>query len=402
MALYQYTAWAVDDRKVFKSTCNAPSESVVRSKLKGIGYAVDSVSPKKTSQIFGQRKRIKLQDIVSMCRRFSIMYRAGLNIMDCLSLLAKENESKKLSDILQDVHSTIARGSKIADAFSKYQNIFSALFVNMIRAGEISGKLDYVLGESAAYMEKQYDLRRKVRQALTYPAVVMFVIFTVVAAIMIFVVPVFSEVYLKLGIKLPVPTRALILLSNNAIYIFPTIIVLSVGLWVAYIKLRPIPEVRRHLDKIKLSIPMIGPVYRKILLLRFIRTLCVTLKAGLELPEAITVAEDVADNAVISEATGMINHSIKRGGTITEAVNLHGFFPQSITHAFAAGEEAGKLDETLTKFADSIEQDVDNDIKKLITKVEPALVMLLTLIVGFIAMAIYLPIFDMMRLMRHS
>lgn len=402
MTLYQYTAWAVDDRKVFKSTCNAPSESVVRSKLKRIGYAVDSVSPKKTSQIFGQRKRIKLQDIVSMCRRFSIMYRAGLNIMDCLSLLAKENESKKLSDILQDVHSTIARGSKIADAFSKYQNVFSALFVNMIRAGEISGKLDYVLGESAAYMEKQYDLRRKVRQALTYPAVVMFVIFVVVAAIMIFVVPVFSEVYGKLGIELPVPTRVLILLSNNGIYIFPTIIILSVGLWVAYIKLRPIPEVRRHLDKIKLSVPMIGPVYHKILLLRFIRTLCVTLKAGLELPEAITVAEDVADNAVISEATSMINHSIKRGGTITEAVNLHGFFPQSITHAFAAGEEAGKLDETLTKFADSIEQDVDNDIKKLITKVEPALVMLLTLIVGFIAMAIYLPIFDMMRLMRHS
>lgn len=401
MTLYQYTAWAVDDRKVFKSTCNAPSESVVRSKLKRIGYAVDSVSPKKTSQIFGQRKRIKLQDIVSMCRRFSIMYKAGLNIMDCLSLLAKENESKKLSDILQDVHSTIARGSKIADAFSKYQNVFSALFVNMIRAGEISGKLDYVLGESAAYMEKQYDLRRKVRQALTYPAVVMFVIFVVVAAIMIFVVPVFSEVYGKLGIELPVPTRVLILLSNNGIYIFPTIIILSVGLWVAYIKLRPIPEVRRHLDKIKLSVPMIGPVYRKILLLRFIRTLCVTLKAGLELPEAITVAEDVADNAVISEATSMINHSIKRGGTITEAVNLHGFFPQSITHAFAAGEEAGKLDETLTKFADSIEQDVDNDIKSLITKVEPALVMLLTLIVGFIAMAIYLPIFDMMRLMRH-
>lgn len=402
MALYQYTAWAVDDRKVFKSTCNAPSESVVRSKLKRIGYAVDSVSPKKTSQIFGQRKRIKLQDIVSMCRRFSIMYRAGLNIMDCLSLLAKENESKKLSDILQDVHSTIARGSKIADAFSKYQNVFSALFVNMIRAGEISGKLDYVLGESAAYMEKQYDLRRKVHQALTYPAVVLFVIFVVVTAIMIFVVPVFSEVYLKLGIELPVPTRVLILLSNNAVYIFPTITVLAVGLWIAYIKLRPIPKVKRHLDKMKLSVPMIGPVYHKILLLRFIRTLCVTLKAGLELPEAITVAEDVADNAVTSEAIGMINHSIKRGGTITEAVNLHDFFPQSITHAFAAGEEAGKLDETLTKFADSIEQDVDNDIKKLITKVEPALVMLLTLIVGFIAMAIYLPIFDMMRLMRHS
>lgn len=402
MALYQYTAWAVDDHEVFKSTCNAPSESVIRSKLKHIGYVVDSVSPKKTSQIFGQRTRIKLQDIVSMCRRFSIMYRAGLNLMDCLSLLAKENESKKLSDILHDVHDAIKKGSKIADAFSKYQNVFSPLFVNMIRAGEIAGKLDYVLGESAKYMEEQYNLRRKVRQALAYPVVVVFVIFAVVAAIMIFVVPVFSEVYLKLGIELPVPTRVLILLSNNAIYVFPTIIVLSIGIWIAYIKLHPIPVVRRHLDKIKLSLPMLGPVYHKILLLRFIRTLCVTINAGLELPEALSVAEDVADNSVISEATGMINRSIKRGGTITDAVNLHGFFPQIITHAFAAGEEAGELDETLSKFADSIEQDVESDIKKLITKVEPALVMILTMIVGFIAMAIYLPIFDLMRLMRHS
>lgn len=402
MALYQYTAWAVDDHKVFKSTCHAPSESVVRSKLKRIGYVADSVSLHKTSQIFGQRKRIKLQDIVSMCRRFSIMYRAGLNLMDCISLLAKENESKKLSDILQDVHRTIAKGSSIADAFSKYKDVFSPLFVNMLRAGEIAGKLDYVLGESATYMEKQYDLRRKVQQALTYPAVVMFVIFVVVAAIMIFVVPVFSDVYLKLGIELPGVTRTLIWLSKNAIYIFPTIIILAVGLSVAYIKLRLKPGVKRHLDKIRLVTPMIGPVYHKILLLRFIRTLCVTVKAGLELPEALAVAEDVADNAVISEATSMINHSIKRGGTITEAVSLHDFFPQIITHAFAAGEEAGELAETLTKFADSIEQDVDDEIKKLITKVEPALVMVMTSIVGFIAMAIYLPIFDLMKLMRHS
>ncbi len=129
MALYQYTAWAVDDHKVFKSTCDAPSENVVRSKLKRIGYTVDSVSPLKKSLLLGPRKRVKLQDIVSVCRRFSIMYKAGLNLMDCLSLLAKENESIRLSEILMDIHATISRGSKIADAFSKYQNVFSPLFV---------------------------------------------------------------------------------------------------------------------------------------------------------------------------------------------------------------------------------------------------------------------------------
>ena len=402
MTMYQYTAWAVDDHEVFKSTCDAPSENAVRSKLKRVGYTVDAVSPLKKSLLFGQRKRVKLQDIVSVCRRFSIMYRAGLNLMDCLSLLAKENESQRLSEILLDIHGTIERGSKIADAFSKYQNVFSPLFVNMIRAGEISGKLDYVLDEAATYLEKQYDLRRKIQQALAYPVVVMVVIFAVVTAIMFFVVPVFSEVYMKLDIVLPLATRILISLSNNAIYIFPTIAALIVGLWITYIKLQPIPKAKKYLDKAKLSFPTVGPVYHKILLLRFIRTLCVTIKAGLELPEAIAIAEDVADNAVISEASGMIHRSIKRGGTITDGVSLHGFFPQIITHAFAVGEKAGELSETLTRFSDSIEKDVDIDIKKLITKLEPAIVIALTLIVGFIAIAIYLPIFDLMKLMRSA
>ena len=400
MAQYQYTTRALEDGRVFTSTCYADDEGVVRSELKRMGYAVDSVALRKGGQVLGQRKRVKLQDLVAMCRRFSVMYAAGMPLMSCLSSLVRENESQKLSDALQDIHDKIEQGSNVADAFSKHPKIFSPLSVNLLRAGETAGKFDYILSQLATYMEREYDLKRKIRQALAYPLVVAVMIFLVVTIIMIVVVPAFSDTYMKLGVSLPGPTIALISISNNAVYIFPSIIALAVGLWVLHKRLRGVPLVKNRLDRMKLSMPMVGAVYRKIVLLKFIRTLSMMISAGMQLSDAIAIARDVADNAVVSEATNMIQRNIKRGGTISEAVKLHDFFPQTIVHAFSTGEEAGKLDEMLDKFAKGIEQDVDDGIKRLVTKIEPMLVVLLSLVIGFILLAIYLPIFDVMKVLR--
>jgi len=400
MGQFQYTAQAVDDGEVFTSTCCADDEGQVRSDLKRMGYTVETVKPQKSNQIFGQRKRVKLADLVNMCRRFSVMYAAGMSLMDCLSSLAQENESKKLSDTLLDIRKKIEQGSNVAEAFSKHPKVFSPFFVNLLQAGETAGKFDYVLGQLAAYMEKEYDLKRKVRQAFAYPLIVVIMIFFVVTAIMIVVVPVFSKVYMKLGVPLPGPTIALIYISNNAVYIFPSIIALAAGLWVLHKRLRTVPAVKNRLDRWKLSVSMIGPVYHKVVLLKFIRTLSVMVTAGMPLSEALAIAEDVADNAVVSGATGMIQRNIKRGGTITEAVRLHSFFPQTIIHAFSTGEEAGKLDEMLSKFANGIEQDVDDGIRKLVIKIEPMLMVVMSLVIGFILLAIYLPIFDVIKVIH--
>ncbi|MCX5632237.1 MAG: type II secretion system F family protein [Phycisphaerae bacterium] len=400
MTQFLYTARAIDNNEAFGSTCYANNEVEIRSELKRMGYTVDTVKLQKISQVFGRRKRVKLVDLVNMCRRFAVMYSAGLPLLDCLSSLVRENESKNLSDALMDIHTRIERGSNIADAFSKHPRIFSPLFVNLLRAGEASGKFDYVLSQLAGFMEKEYDLKRKIRQAFAYPIVVLVMIFLVVAAIMIVVVPVFSKVYTEMGVPLPGPTIALIAISNNAGYIFPSIIVLAVGLWFLLRKLRTVPAAKNRLDRWKLSMPMGGAVYQKVVLLKFIRTLSVMITAGIRLSDAINISENVADNAVISEATNMIQRNIKRGGTITEVIKLHGFFPQTIIHAFSAGEEAGKLDEMLGKFANGIEQDVDDGIKRLVTKVEPLLVVVLSLVVGFILLAIYLPIFDLMKVLH--
>jgi type IV pilus assembly protein PilC len=399
LTTYNYTARDANGRAI-KSYCDAAGETTLRSQLKAMGYTVDSISKRPASQLNGQRKRVKLQDIVNMCRRFSVMYAAGLSLMDCLSVLARENESKKLSDSLDDIHDKIAEGSNVSDAFSNHSEVFSPLFINTLRAGEVSGKFDFTLDQLATYLEKQYDLRRKIFRTLTYPFVVMSTIFVVVTLIMIFVVPAFSSVYLKLGIELPTPTRALIFISSNAMYIFPTIALLTAGIWLLYIKVRRVPQVKDWMDRAKLLMPISGTVGHKIILLRFLRTLSVMITAGMRLPEAIAIADDVADNAVVSDAANMIQNNIKRGGTITDATKLHSFFPPTIVHAFGAGEEAGNLNEILGSFADGIEQDVDDVIKKLVIKIEPALVLLLTMVIGFIAMAIYLPIFDLMKMLR--
>jgi len=400
MSQYQYTAQAVDDGQVFTSTCYADDEGQVRSNLKRIGYTVDSIKLRKSNKIFGQRKRIKLADLVNMCRRFSVMYAAGLPLLECLSSLAQENESINLSDTLQDIHNRIEQGSNVGDAFAKHPKAFSPFFVNLLRAGEAAGKFDYVLTQLAVFMEKQYELKRKIRQAFAYPIIVVVMIFMVVTAIMIFVIPAFSGVYTKLGVPLPGPTIALIAISNNAGYIIPSIIAIAVGLWVLYKKLRVIPAVKGWLDKQKLSMAVIGPVYHKVILLKFIRTLSIMVAAGVPLYEAISIAEDVADNTVTSEAVGIVQRNIKRGGTITEAVKLHGFFPNTIVHAFSTGEESGKLGEMLSKFASGVEQDVDDGVKRLVIKIEPMLMVIMSMLIGFILLAIYLPIFDVVKMIH--
>ncbi|MGA2914531.1 MAG: type II secretion system F family protein [Sedimentisphaerales bacterium] len=400
MSQFLYTVRAVDNNEAFASTCYADSEVQVRSELKRIGYVVDAVKMQKISRIFGPRKRIKLIDLVNICRRFSVMYAAGLPLLECLSLLAHENESKNLSDALLDIHNRIEQGSNIGDAFSKHPKIFSPLFVSLLRAGETSGKFDYVLCQLALFMEKAYDLKRKIRQAFAYPLVVVIMIFLVVIVIMAVVVPVFSKVYTDMGIPLPGPTIALITISNNAIYIFPSIIILAIGLWFLLKKLRAVPAAKNQMDRWKLSMSMVGAVYHKIVLLKFIRTLSIMITAGIQLSDAIFISENVADNAVISEAANMIQRNIKRGGTITEVIKLHGFFPPTIIHAFSTGEETGRLDEMLGKFANGVEQDVDDGIKKLVTKIEPLVVVILSLVVGFILLAIYLPIFDLTKVLH--
>ncbi len=235
---------------------------------------------------------------------------------------------------------------------------------------------------------------------MTYPTIVIAMVIFVVIALMLLVMPVFSKVYSKMNIILPAPTRILIWMSDNSLYIFPALIVLIIILYLSYKKACSTPAMKFSIDRAKMSTPIIGKVYHKIALLRFIRTLGLMLKAGLSLSEGLTIAKGVASNEVAAQAASMIQRSINSGRTVTHAVSLHNFFPKSTAFVFAAGERAGKLGDTLNKIASVMETEVDDEIKSLINKIEPVVTVILSLVVGFVLMAIYLPIFDLIKSVR--
>jgi type IV pilus assembly protein PilC len=397
MTLYQYTIHSPDDNQVITSTCVAESPELIRARLKRIGYHIDTLKPHTRYRRAEQHKRVRRKDLVNFCRRFAVMYSAGLPLMDCLNSLALENDSSDLNAAITKVQKDIRAGTTVADAFGRHPRIFSSLFVNMLRAGETAGKFDYVLTELAGYIEREAELRRKIVQALAYPLTVFAMILVVTSAIMLLVVPVFAKIYSQMDLALPGPTVTLMFLSQYAPLWISGLVIVVVG-WVVTLRiLGPDSPLRVAWDRLLLSIPLIGKVIRDVILLRFIRTLAIMIKAGIPLDESIGLARNVAQNAAVNEASHMMQQSIRRGGAIADAARLHDFFPPMIVQAFVAGEEAGKLDEMLERFAEGLKQDVDDGVKSLVAKIEPMLIVVLSAIVGFILLAIYLPMFDLMK-----
>ena len=399
MTEYQYKAHSRDTGQVISSVCVAETPKRIQTQLKYLGYIVDEIKPTPKVVALFESRRVKLQELANFCRRFSLMVQAGLPLMECLTSLMQDNQSPALSKALHMIHDDIQSGANVADAFGKHPTIFTPIFVNMIRAGESAGEFDYILQQLANYLEKEYDLKRKIQQALAYPVIVVVMIFVVITAIMIGVFPVFSQIYTKMGITLPGPTLTLIFLSQQTPWILGGIIGL-IGIMVVSKRFLKTSKIRETLDHWRIRLPIIGPLIHHVVLLRFLRTLAVMVKAGIVLEEAVKMADEVAHNGVASEAAGLMTRSILRGGSITDAAKLHHFFPNRIIQAFAAGEESGSLDEMLVCFCESLEQDVDQDVKRLVSMIEPILVTVLSAMIGFILLAIYLPIFDLMKGLR--
>ncbi len=397
MASYQYTAHSPEDRQVISSICIAESPELIRTKLQRIGYQIDSIRPHAQRVHGRQHKRVKLKDLVHFCRGFSVMYGAGLPLLDCLESLSRETESQKLGKALEAILHDLRGGASVADAFDRHPKVFSSLFVNMIRAGEAAGTFDYTLSALANYLEQDVELKRSVRQALAYPITVVGMIFIVSAAIMLLVVPVFGRIYGELGIPLPGPTVALILLSRYAPFWISIVVTIVVGLVAAQRFLPKRSTLRAAWERVLLSTALVGRLIRHITLLRFIRTLSVMVKAGMPLDQGIGLAKDVAHSAMVTEASHMMQQSIRRGGTLAEAARLHNFFPPMIVQALATGEESGDLHSMLEHFATGLEQDVNDSVKQLVSMIEPILVVVLSFVIGFILLAIYLPIFDLMK-----
>jgi type IV pilus assembly protein PilC len=395
MPTYTYTARAVNG-ELKTATIDAPSREEVVAQLRRQRMSVVKVDEEaaKKSKTKGS---IKMRDIVIFTRQFSTMINAGLPLVQALDILAKQTENKTLSEVTRAVVFDVESGHTVADALAKHPNAFSDLYVNMVAAGEAGGILDTILMRLATFMEKNDALVRKVKGAMIYPGVIMSVAVIAICVLLIFVIPVFESMFGSVGLALPLPTRIVIGMSRF-LKGYWWLIGGGIGGGVFLLKrYYATPSGKLTIDKLLLKMPVLGDVLRKSAVSRFTRTLGTLVSSGVSILEGLEITAKTAGNQVIHNAVMASRQSIAGGETIAAPLEKSAVFPPMVISMIAVGEQTGGLDEMLSKIADFYDEEVDVAVSALLSLMEPALIVILGVIVGGMVIAMYLPIFDMMN-----
>lgn len=383
--------------KVFKGSLEAENERTLRTKVRALGYYPTRIIRKKKEISFAFGQRIRPRDLVVFITQLAAMINAGLPIMRCLSALEEQSENKRLGKIIGEVRLAIEGGSTLSDALAKYPKIFSHLFVNLAQAGEAGGILDEVLLRFAHHADKEQEMREKVRGAFAYPAVVSLLALVVVTFLLLFIVPVFASVYARLRVSLPLPTLILVGASRLLIHSWWAILIVVGGMILGYRRYRATERGALTIDRLKLRLPIFGNLIGKSAVSRFIRTLGALVASGVPIIHSLGIGGEVTGNRVVTTTVSRVEENVRRGGDLTGPMRSGGIFPPMVIQMVAAGEESGTLPEMLEKSATFLDRDVDYTVKRLVTLLEPLLIVCLALLVGFIALAIYLPMFELIH-----
>lgn len=341
------------------------------------------------------QQKVTEKDIVVFSRQFSTMIDAGLPLVQCLDILHSQQENKTFKTTLKTIKDDVEGGATFAEALGKFPKIFDELFVNMIAAGEAGGILDVILNRLANYMEKAMKLKKQVKGAFTYPIIVLVVAVIVVAVIMVFVIPVFEEMFKGFGSALPVPTQIVVAMSDFIRqYILHTIggIVLF---GIALKKFYNTGKGRLLIDRLLLTLPVFGPLLKKVAVSKFTRTLGTMLSSGVSILEGLKIVAKTAGNKVVEGAVFDVRSAISEGQTIAAPLAASGVFPSMVVQMIAVGESTGALDAMLGKIADFYDDEVDAAVSNLTAMIEPFMMVFLGVVVGGLIVAMYLPIFKM-------
>lgn len=355
---------------------------------------------KKEISIPGFQKKIKLKELAVMSRQMATMIGAGLSLLRTLNILAAQTESKSLAKILGKIRDEVETGVSTSDAFAKFQNIFPPLMISMIRAGEAGGFLEGALDSVAVNFEKEVKLRGKIKSALTYPVIVLVMSLISVVSMLIFIVPVFQKMFTSLGGKLPLPTLMLVYASNAMVWVGPLMLVFFVAFAIWWPKNKNTLRVRRRLDPLKLKLPVFGLLMRKIAIARFSRNFSDMIGAGVPILKALQIVGETSGNWVIEEALKKVAESVRQGHSISVPLAHQPVFPPMVTQMVAVGEDAGSLEVMLEKIADFYDQEVEAATEQLTAMIEPLMVAFLGLVIGGMVVALYLPIFNISKLIK--
>ena len=356
------------------------------------------VKKEKASISFGQKK-VKAAEIALFTRQFSVMLGAGLPLVQALQAIGSQNPNPTLKNILEKVRSDIESGSTLAGALEKHPKVFDNLYTNMIAAGEAGGILDVVLQRLCVFIEKIVKLKRALKSALIYPSTIIIVGIGIVAFILWKVIPVFRTMFESFGTDLPFLTR--IVLAASAFletFAIPILIIIAIGIY--GVRKWYQTDVGRHvIDRWILKILVVGEVIRKIAIARFVRTLATLMTSGVPILEALEITAKTAGNAILEDVILVIKKLIEGGGTMADPMRDSKFFPPMVTQMVAVGESTGELDAMLTKVADYYEEEADTVVARLLTLLEPIMMVFLGLMVGTIVIAMYMPMFKLIQTM---
>lgn len=396
MPSYQYEARTIDGN-IIKGKMEADNENLVRSSLRERDYYPKSIKLlNKSIEInISEYRRVPLQSISIFCRQFSFTVSAGMNILRAIDVVGEQTENKKLRNILREVRNDIEKGSSLSDAFRKYKDI-PEMLVNMISVGEVSGTLEKVMLKMADYYEKSYKLQKKIRGSLTYPLIICIVAIIVVNLLLIFVLPTFVGLITSSGGKLPLPTVIVMGLADF-MKKYGLILMLSVILLIiiARVIIKSNEDFGERVDMLKLKLPVFGSIITKIVTARFTRTFGTLLSSGVPVLEIINICTKVVGNKMASKLLQSTTEAVKKGQTIGASLEGRGVFPRMLTQMMKIGEETGTLDSIMDKTSDFYDNEVDNATANLSTLIEPLIIVFLGIGVGFIVIAMIMPLFDM-------
>lgn len=343
---------------------------------------------------FGSTK-VKVKDIAIFFRQFSVMIDAGLPLVQCLEILAANQENPSFQKTLTGVRTTVEGGATLANAMRQYPTVFDDLTTNMIEAGETGGILDIILQRLATYVEKAVRLKAAVKSALIYPVAVVGMAVLIVGALLKWVVPIFANLFAGLGVALPLPTRIVMGLSAFVQTFWWMVFVAAFVIFFGIKQIRKHPRGRYYFDKLMLHLPVMGMLLRKIAVGRFTRTLGTLITSGVPILEGLTITAKTSGNAVLEESLMKVRKAIEEGRTIVDPLRECGVFPNMVTQMIGVGEATGAMDSMLQKIADFYEEEVDAATKDMLAMLEPAIIGLLGVMIGGIVISLYMPLFAM-------
>jgi type IV pilus assembly protein PilC len=345
---------------------------------------------------------VNAKELAIFTRQFSVMIDSGLPLVQCLEILASQQENKFFQKVLTGTRASVEGGSTLSTAMRQHPKVFDGLYVNMVEAGETGGILDTILQRLSTYIEKNVKLQRAVKSALVYPVGVVSVAGGVITLLLWKVVPIFATLFAGLGVDLPLPTKIVIGLSNFVGSIFGFLIVVAVvGIGVGLKVWNGTPQGRYIIDATILKLPVVGLLIRKIAVARFTRTLGTLISSGVPILEGLDITAKTSGNAVVERALQKVRKALEEGKSLTEPLKESEVFPGMVTQMIAVGEQTGAMDAMLQKIADFYEEEVDAAVKDLLTALEPVMIVFLGVVVGGVVISMYLPLFTLIGKLSH-